>query len=224
MIHVRSCLEVNYNSPDRGSKSMTVCMRLYLLVMLGMLSACSIFPDTKPVVVNKYVLEYSADNAGSALPVDLPVMIMTVPRAHSGYNTTKIAYRKQLFGLSYYAKSRWVDTPGRMLAPLMAEAMNDTSAFQAQYASPGALSARYRLDSELIDFYQDFTVQPSQMRITLRAQLVGLQENRVLATQLFDVRETAASEDAYGGVQAANRATAALLQQLADFCKSRTAR
>lgn len=203
---------------------MTVCMRLYLLVMIGMLSACSIFPDTKPVVVNKYVLEYSADNAASTLPVDLPVMIITVPRAHSGYNTTKIAYRKQLFGLSYYAKSRWVDTPGRMLAPLVAEAMNYTGAFQAQYASPGALSARYRLDSELIDFYQDFTVQPSQMRIMLRAQLVSMQDNRVLATQLFDVRETAASEDAYGGVQAANRATAALLQQLADFCKSSTAR
>lgn len=203
---------------------MTVCTRLYLLVMIGMLSACSIFPDTKPVVVNKYVLEYSADNAASTLPVDLPVMIITVPRAHSGYNTTKIAYRKQLFGLSYYAKSRWVDTPGRMLAPLVAEAMNYTGAFQAQYASPGALSARYRLDSELIDFYQDFTVQPSQMRIMLRAQLVSMQDNRVLATQLFDVRETAASEDAYGGVQAANRATAALLQQLADFCKSSTAR
>ena len=68
------------------------------------------------------------------------------------------------------------------------------------------------------------TVQPSQMRITLRAQLVSLQDNRVLATQLFDVRETAASEDAYGGVQAANSATARLLLQLADFCKSRTAR
>lgn len=203
---------------------MTVCMRLYLLVMIGLTSACSVLPDAKPTVMNKYVLEYSADNAGSALPVDLPVMIITVPRTHSGYNTTKIAYRKQLFGLSYYAKSRWADTPGRMLAPLVAEAMNNAGAFQAQYASPGALSASYRLDSELIDFYQDFTVQPSQMRITLRAQLVSLQDNRVLATQLFDVRETAASEDAYGGVQAANRAIAALLVQLADFCKTRTAR
>jgi cholesterol transport system auxiliary component len=199
-------------------------MRLYLLVMIGLTSACSVLPEAKSTVMNKYVLEYSADNAGPALPVDLPVMIITVPRAHSGYNTTKIAYRKQLFGLRYYTKSRWADTPGRMLAPLVAEAMNYTGAFQAQYASPGALSASYRLDSELIDFYQDFTVQPSRMRITLRAQLVSLQDNRVLATQLFDVRETADSEDAYGGVQAANRATAALLQQLADFCESRTAR
>ena len=199
---------------------MTVSTRLFLLVMIGTLSACSVLPEAKPVVVNKYVLEYSANTAGSALPADLPVMIITVPRAHSGYNTNKIAYRKQLFGLSYYAKSRWADSPGRMLAPLVAEAMNNAGAFQAQYASPGALSASYRLDSELIDFYQDFTVQPSQMRITLRAQLVSLQDNRVLATQLFDVRETADSENAYGGVQAANRAIAALLVQLADFCKS----
>ncbi|MDX1698228.1 MAG: hypothetical protein R3308_08065, partial [Thiohalobacterales bacterium] len=92
------------------------------------------------------------------------------------------------------------------------------------YASPGALSARYRLDSELIHFHQDFTVRPSEVRITLRAQLVGLDNNRVIASRLIDLREAADSEDAYGGVQAANRASTRLLGELAQFCKTGTGR
>jgi cholesterol transport system auxiliary component len=109
-----------------------------------------------------------------------------------------------------------------MLAPLLAEAMNATGEFQALYATPGAFSARYRLDTELIRIHQDFTQQPSSVHITLRAQLVSMGENRVIATRLFDVREASETEDAYGGVQAANRATVRLLAELAQFCISST--
>ena len=174
----------------------------------------------KHIVSSKYVLEYSPAESVSADESELPVLLVTVPRAHGGYDTARIAYRKRQFGLSYYSKSRWADTPARMLAPLVAEAMNNTGEFRALHVSPGSLSARYRLDSELIHFYQDFTVQPSEMRIMLRAQLVSLMDNRVLASRLFDLREAAYSEDAYGGVQAANRASARLFDELAQFCKA----
>ena len=226
MIQPPCYMETLPNHWDRGNKRVTVARKtLYMLCYaLILLPGCAVLPGPSQVVENKYVLEY--DKAVST-PIEtgqLPVMLITVPRAHGGYDSSRFAYRKQLYGLRYYARSRWADTPARMLAPLVAEAINHTGQFQALYATPGSIAARYRLDSELIHFYQDFTVQPSEMRIALRAQLVDLHDNQVLATRLIDVREAAKSEDAYGGVRAANRATGRLLDELAQFCQSRVDR
>ena len=192
-----------------------------LAAVLFLLPGCTLLPDPKPQAQDKYLLEYSASGSVTDIGENIPVMIVTLPRAHGGYDSLRIAYKKQQFGLRYYVKSRWADTPARMLAPLITEAMNETGSFLALYATPGAVTARYRLDTELINFYQDFTSQPSEAHVTLRAQLVNLNGNRVMATRLFDVREAASSEDTFGGVQAANRATARLVGELAQFCVSR---
>ena len=226
MIHVHSCMETNSSNPGRENSPVTAYLRPLLgaVIAVCLLPGCTLLPEPQTVAVNKYVLEYRPESAVNGDHSQLPVVVVTVPRAHGGYNTSRIAYRKQPFGVQYYAKSRWADTPARMLAPLIAEAVSDTGELQGLYASPGALSARYRLDTELIHFHQDFTVQPSEVRITLRAQLVGLDNNRVIASRLIDLREAADSEDAYGGVQAANRASTRLLGELARFWKTGTGR
>ena len=92
------------------------------------------------------------------------------------------------------------------------------SARSSLYATPGSIAADQRLDTELIRFHQDFRQQPSEVRITLRAQLVDLQTNRIIAVRQLDASVAAESEDTYGGVVAANSAVAALLADLAQFC------
>ena len=223
---MRSCTEMNCSNPVPGNSPMfTVNLqRLSLLAGVCLLAGCTMLPRPQSVAMDKYVLEYVPQEVVPAVQGELPVMVITLPRAHGGYDTARIAYRQQPYGLRYFAKNRWADSPARMLAPLVAEAMNHSGAFQGMYATHDTLSASYRLDSELMHFYQDFTAQPSEVHIALRAQLVSLDENRVLATQIFDVREAAPSDDPYGGVQAANRATRRLLDQLAQFCKTQTGR
>jgi cholesterol transport system auxiliary component len=56
------------------------------------------------------------------------------------------------------------------------------------------------------------------VRFTLRAQLIDVDARRVLASAEFDETEVAPSDDPYGGVLAANRALARLLERLAAFC------
>ncbi len=184
---------------------------------LVLLAGCSVLPKAGPGVQDRYMLEYTASASPLAEHAELPVMIVTAPRAHGGYDTARIAYLQQQYGLRYFARSRWADTPARMLAPLLAEAVSATGACTAVFAPPGSLSAKYRLNSELIRLHQDFSVQPSEVHLTLRVQLVEVTVNRVLATRLFDIRETAASDDTYGGVQAANALTARLLEEVAAF-------
>ena len=190
---------------------------LHIIMITWLLTACSVLPEPKPVLLDKYLLQYTPAMVQETR-AGAPVLVVATPQANGAYNTTRIAYMQQQYGLRYYTRSSWADTPARMLAPLMAEALNASGQFQALYASPGRVSANLRLDSELLRFHQDFTQTPSEIHVTLRAQLINLDTQRIAATQLFDVREAATSEDTYGGVLAANRAVARLLEELAAFC------
>lgn len=194
---------------------------LYLVAAVWLISGCSLLPKPEPVSINQYLLEYSSSqHTTRQTPTDAPVILITAPRAHGGYDTSGIAYMQEDYGLRYYTRSRWADTPARMLAPLLADAVQATGQFQALYATPGSVSADMRLDTELIRIHQDFRKQPSEVRITLRAQLIDLDTSRVIATRLVDRTGEAATDDAYGGVVAANRLLGQVLDELAQFCVS----
>ena len=90
--------------------------------------------------------------------------------------------------------------------------------FRAVVHTSSAVPANVRLDTELIRLQQDFSTQPSKIQFTLRAQLIDVTDKRVLAVNVFDDSENAASDDAYGGVVAANLMLQRVLSQLADFC------
>jgi cholesterol transport system auxiliary component len=193
-------------------------MKLFARACLVLLvSGCTLLPAPQQTASERYVLEYSPATPAPASG-DRPVLIVGTPAANGAYDSSRIAYLQQQYGLRYYARSRWADSPASMLAPLLVEALNAGGRLRAVGADSGGIAATLRLDSTLLRFYQDFTVHPSRMRITLRVQLVDLRAQRVVASRVFDIQEPAATDDTYGGVQAANRGVAALLQQVVDFC------
>jgi len=196
---------------------------LQVLVPFLLLAACSVLPAPKVVSQNIYVLE-----AGPVIPAaqakrDL-VLAVSVPRALPGFDTPQMAYVQQPYELNYFVTSRWADTPARMLEPIIAQAMLQTQSFRAVVQPSGAIPADVRLDVELVRLQQDFTTRPSRVQLTLRAQLIDVRGRRLLAAQQFDEQETAASDDAYGGVAAANRLLQRVLGKLAEFCVNASVR
>jgi cholesterol transport system auxiliary component len=111
-----------------------------------------------------------------------------------------------------------------MLAPLVEDAIADTGAFQAVVIPPSPSAGDVRLEIDIIRLQQEFMTTPSQVRMTLRAKLFDVRTGDVLGTQLFEAVETAPSEDAYGGVQAANLGLKRILEQLTDFVVSNAPR
>ena len=85
-------------------------------------------------------------------------------------------------------------------------------------ASASAVPADLRLNTELIHLQQNFMTRPSHVDLALRAQLIDVRSKRVIASRLFDETENAPSDDAYGGVTAANSALQRVLEQIAEFC------
>jgi cholesterol transport system auxiliary component len=158
----------------------------------------------------------------AARPQRSAVVEVAAPRAWPGFDTPQMAYVRQPYEIEYFAASRWADTPARMLAPLLARALEQTGSFRAVVQPPTAAPADFRLDTEVVRLQQSFAGRPSRAELALRAQLTDLRGKRIVATRVFEDAENAASEDAGGGVVAANAALQRVLEQVADFCIAET--
>jgi len=145
-------------------------------------------------------------------------LVVSPPHAASGFDSRRIIYVREAHKLEYFAHSDWADSPARMLAPLVAAAIERSGVFRAVALTPSAAAADLRLDTEVVRLQHEFGQQPSRVRFTLRATLVEVAARRVLASRELDAVVPAASEDPYGGVIAANRAVAAVLEELSAFC------
>lgn len=190
---------------------------IYMLCAILLLAGCTGLRAPAVQEARLYLLD------ARAAPRSLPerrnlVIAVGMPHAQPGFDTPRIAYVQQAHELSYYALHRWVASPAHMLAPLLVQTLEQSGGFRAVVQAPGAAMADLRLDSELLRLQQDFDVKPSREQVVLRIQLSDLHSGRILASRVFAESEPAPSEDAYGGVIAANRALQRILEQLPEFC------
>ena len=193
------------------------CRMLYILASSMLLAGCTGLPAPKLESLHIYLLDAQPAAKAAQVKRDL-VLAVAMPSARPGFDTPQMAYLRQPHELEYFAANRWADAPPHMLWPLLVQALEQTGGFRAIVQTPGVISADVRLDVELIRLQQDFGTKPSRLQLTLRAQLSEVRSKRVLAVKLFDEVQNAASDDAYGGVIAANQLVQRVLGQLADFC------
>lgn len=194
------------------------CQILHTLACAILLAGCSgILHAPQVETPHIYVLDARAPVKTAQIKRNL-VLAVSMPRARPGFDTYQMTYLRQPHELDHFAVNQWADAPARMLEPLLVQALEQTQGFRTVVQTNGLVPANIRLDTELIRLQQDFGTKPSKVQLTLRAQLVDLTGKRVLAVKLFDDAENAASDDAYGGVVAANRVLQRVLGQLADFC------
>lgn len=143
-----------------------------------------------------------------------PVVQLSPPQAEPGFETPRMVYLKRPYELEYFAANQWADTPANMVVPLLAQSLSQSGIWRDVVLLPSLVPGDYRLDVYGFALQQEFVQQPSRVRVTARAQLVDLKLSMIVGMQRFEAIEPAPSENAYGGVVAANRAVAALLDQI----------
>lgn len=190
-------------------------------VLLTSLAACGALERTRdpPPVF------YALDGAGPAGPAPVgapppaaaPTLLIGTPQAAPGYTSRRIIYVRAAHQPEYFAHSEWIDTPARMLAPLLAPALERSGAFRAIVLAPSATAAALRLDVAIVRLQHEFFSTPSRVRLTVRAYLVDNKTRQVVAWREFDETVTAPQETPYGGVLAANAALRKVLDALAAF-------
>lgn len=192
-------------------------MRLILLLLSVMgLSSCSLFSPAKNTVQNTYVL-----SATPSLHKKVPhtsTLLVAVPQTSPIYNTQSIAYVTVPYRISYFARSQWAATPSVMLQPLIIQTLQNGKYFKNVVGTPTMAAYQYVLNTQLLEFQQNFLYHPNVVEIKLRANIIRSSDARIIASKEFLVVKEAPEASPYGGVIAANEATETLLTELALFC------
>ena len=187
------------------------------LACLTLLAACATLQPPSDEVQGIYVLEASPAPGPASTRVDIVLGVSAV-RSRPGFDTPRMAFQRRPHEIEYFARNFWVDTPGRMLAPLVARSLEQSGSFRGVVQLPHAAAIDRRVDIELVRLLQDFSTKPSRVRLTLRAQLIDTATRRIVATRELDDAEDAPTDDPYGGVIAANRVLRRILGRLTELC------
>lgn len=190
---------------------------VWVLLWLATLGGCSL-PQDRSEPPQAYLLDGGNYAPPTARHPNGKILLVTTPKAAPGFDSNQIAYTKEPLKLDYYSNNIWSDTPAKMLLPVLVRAFEDTGAFKAVVSPPAPTMADLRVDVDVIRLQQEFiAAQPSRVRLTTRIKVLNMKSGHVLATQVFEVIESAPSEDAYGAAQAANKALHKLLNDLVPF-------
>ena len=175
-------------------------------------------PRTESLPMHTYQLSLDAwHTEARPAAINGPVLLVSLPQAEPGFETSRMVYVRRPYELEHYAMNQWADTPARMLTPLLVQALGQTGMWGGVVPLPASVRGDYRLDLRGLALQQEFLKQPSRVRVVVRAQLIDLKESKVVGTRAFEAAEEAPSEDAYGGVLAANRAIATMLDHIASW-------
>jgi len=199
---------------------MKALLPLSAMFCLIVLSACGLSRGTYEPI-RSYVLEIGegeeALETDASRPMNVPTLLVSLPQPAPGFESQRMAYEQVPHELRYFATSQWVDSPARMLAPLITTTLETGKEWGSVVQLPSVIRGDYRLDISQVALVQEFTQQPSRIRLTLRAQLVTVFDPHVIGTRSFEFREEAPSEDAYGGVEAAHKAVGRFLVELKQW-------
>jgi len=185
------------------------------LVLLIVLAGCGIVRES-PDLIRSYLLEIPGGDSGGRVQRSseigsLPSLLLGVPEPAPGFESSRMAYVQVPHELNYFAMSQWVESPAGMLTPLLVQSLENSGMWRSVTPMPTSIRADYRLDLTQVVLVQEFLQQPSHVRLEWRGQLVDLKDWRVLGSRKFVREEEAVSEDAYGGVLAAQEALRHLL-------------
>ncbi len=201
---------------------------LLLCAALALAAGCGALnpkPSDRPTLYSLAPAgETTGAQASSGVPAkpraaaSAPTLVVAPPHAAAGFDSRRMIYLRQADKPEYFAHNEWVDTPARMLAPLIVAAAEKSGAYRAVVAMPSPATGEIRLDTEILRLQHEFTSTPSRVRFTLRASLVENATRRVIDTREFDAVVPSTSEDPHGGVVAASRAVRTVLTELSLFC------
>lgn len=240
--HRSECRDARAGSAaPRRTRGLRVTGRRVLAVATGLtlcLTGCALPLPEKAEPASRYVLDLGFEPAGpgsataasaTSQPADAtapgastqpgPVLLIAPTMAGPAFDGPRMLYVTRAYEVQAFARSEWADAPAKMLAPLLARALEGPDGFRTVQASTASLPA-LRLDTELLVLQQEFTQQPSRVRFALRAQLTDVGSRRLLATGEFEALEDAPSDDPYGGVVAANHAVARALGDLVQWART----
>jgi len=159
----------------------------------------------------------------SKVPDNLPherehnvTLLILPPETSAAYDTTRMAYSARHYEIGYFRDNEWAETPAQMIESLLDRTLRETGYFKAVLTSQVVERPTIRLQTEILELLQDYTVNPPVLRLAIQVRLFD-PAGRMIADRDIRHDEALAEPTPYSGVVTANDAAAMALGDVAQF-------
>jgi cholesterol transport system auxiliary component len=196
---------------------MSILVRTLTIVLFSMaLSHCGLSPVPMPQMVT-YTLKPVAARVNTSQHTSRSLLIAT-PDSEPGYDSSRIAYRKQENQIEYYAKHQWLASPARMLSPLIVQAIENTGYYRSVVGAPFSGITTRRLNTRVLYWVQDMEGSRNQLYLAVRVSLIDVASGKLISAKTIAIEEPVLALNPDALAHAANRGSTKLLNQIAAFC------
>jgi cholesterol transport system auxiliary component len=190
-------------------------MKALTFAALVLAAGCVSTPDLPPV--RYYVLRDSGP-AAQARPAGLKsrALLVQPTSVAAFYDTQRLVYSRSPSERAYYQFAAWTERPGRAFSELLSERLNAPSTTSG---ARGHLVLRTRLE----EICHDVSVAPGTLRIEVSAELIDSAGRLIGERRRFVRSVPVGEENAAAAVEAANRAVAEVLDDIAAWLDGQAA-
>ncbi|MGG2395350.1 LPS assembly lipoprotein LptE [Pseudomonas sp. SH1-B] len=187
--------------------------RLFPLLIAGLLSACSILPQSEPLDI--YLLP-GATLPAQAQPVDWSLRVSS-PSSGQLLDGTRIVVLPEPGRVNTYQGARWSERTPQLLRNRLLDAFHEDGRIKALSNEEQRLQADLELVSDLRSFHSQYRDGRPEAIIQLDVRLVNPRDQRILASRRFTVSQAASDTSITAVVAAFGQAGDRLSRELVDW-------
>jgi cholesterol transport system auxiliary component len=179
-----------------------------------LLAGCaSLFVATPP---GKLYRLAPSSNYPANLPHVSAQLLVDLPQAPAGIDTSRIALSKSPLSLDYYADAAWTDQAPALIETALLASFENTGAITAIDRESTGLRADFVLRTEIRHFeaVYDAAGGPPRVWVAIIARLVAMPQRLIVAQARFEQRVPASADSVPAVVAAFNAATNATLRDI----------
>ncbi|WP_455884274.1 ABC-type transport auxiliary lipoprotein family protein [Pseudomonas spelaei] len=182
-------------------------------VALALISACSILPKADPSDVYRLA---AAQTVTQGTPVNWSLRL-TKPQTSEFLDSPRIAVVPNGDLISSYANARWSDPAPVLLRNRLLDGFQRDGRVTLLSTDETNLQADYELGGQLQAFQSEYLGSAVEVVIRLDARLVRGRDQRIIASQRFEVRQPVADTKVPAVVAAFGHAADQLNRQVVDW-------
>jgi cholesterol transport system auxiliary component len=188
-----------------------------IAMLILFLSGCSLMHPANLKEANTYILKPEHLNLPKTKPTSRTLLVLPT-EGNKSVASSGMIYVTSPYQQANFAMHRWIAPPAQMLSPLIMSALQESGHYRGVLNTPFMGKADLRLNTELMQLEQNFLTHPSRVKMSLSAELMDVNSEKIIATKIFNASVVAPIDGPYGGVIAANQATRMILRELVLFC------
>jgi len=120
----------------------------------------------------------------------------------------------------YYQFAFWVEPPPEMFSRILENALSQAAMFSTIVKDSSGIAADYELSTVVLDFYHDTSERPGSVFVKVEAEMIDLDDRRVLGRKVFSSKIDADSYDVNGAVDAFQKAVGAVVPEILHWIEA----